>query len=318
MKKVMATVAEWFAIVGVLCALVGFFFPPAGMWRLDENGARDWDWLSLGKLMSSDGNALVITAFILMVIALLATVYIAIVYKVSPKPQTGLIMFGVILVSFLLALFVRNALIVNPTNHTYVNSVADMEGSIGVRVLGVAYLLQIVGSFLAMLALVAKTGTMFKIVNWASLFGLLAVIIGFILPFIKRNDNEPTFSGVSFVKSLRNVSEDSRVFLIILLVLLVQSFILFWVAVVMFRSSKSRVPSVLMAACGIEGVFVFGLIMKMITKKAFFYSADIGLSIIWISYGVLIMVAFFALLIDASNKQNHDKPIKVSDKVRNS
>lgn len=142
MKKVLATVAEWFAIVGVLCALIGFIFPPAGMWRLDESGAKDWDWLTLGKLMSSDGNALVIVALIVMILALLATFYLAVVFKVTKKPANGLLVFGAVVVGLLCAFFIRNTLIVNAEN---------AKDSLGVYIIGVAFLLQAVGALLAVI-----------------------------------------------------------------------------------------------------------------------------------------------------------------------
>ena len=156
MKKVLATAAEWFAIVGVLCTLVGFIFPPAGMWRLDENGVKDWDWLTLGKLMSSDGGPLVVAAVVVMVLALVATFYFAVVSKVVGKPVTGACLLGAALAGVLCALFVRNALIVNPANHTYVANAADMKDSLGVYIMAVAYLLQLVGAVLGMVASFAK------------------------------------------------------------------------------------------------------------------------------------------------------------------
>lgn len=155
MKKVLAKVAEWFAIIGVLCTLVGFIFPPAGMYRFvgwsekELKNIFDWDWLTLGDLLSSDGSALVIVALIVMVIALFATVYMAAVHKVSSKPFTGVILLGVVLVGVLCALFIHNELIANPTNHVYVNRLTDMKASIGVYIMGVAYVLQIVGALLA-------------------------------------------------------------------------------------------------------------------------------------------------------------------------
>lgn len=152
MKKVLATIAEWFAIVGVLCALVGFIFPPAGKWHLDEKGAKDWDWLTFGKLFSSDGSALVVVAMVVMVLALVATFYFAVVSKVAGKPVTGFILLGVVLVGFLCGFFVRNTLIVNPANHVYVGSLEDMKDSLGVYIMAVAYLLQIVGAVVAVVA----------------------------------------------------------------------------------------------------------------------------------------------------------------------
>lgn len=152
MKKVLATIAEWFAIVGVLGALVGFIFPPAGKWHLDEKGAKDWDWLTFGKLFSSDGSALVVVAMIVLVLALVATFYFAVVSKVAGKPVTGFVLLGTVLVGFLCALFVRNTLIVNPTNHVYVGSLEDMKDSLGVYIMAVAYLLQIVGAVVAVAA----------------------------------------------------------------------------------------------------------------------------------------------------------------------
>ncbi len=163
MKKVLAKVAEWFAIIGVLCALVGFIFPPAGMYRYDGWSEKelksvfDWDWLSFGDLFSSDGSALVAIALVVMVIVLLATIYLAVVYKVSPKPFTGAILFGAILVGVLCALFVYNELIANPANHVYINRLTDMKASLGVYIIGVAYLLQIVGALIAVGASFVKS-----------------------------------------------------------------------------------------------------------------------------------------------------------------
>ena len=156
MKKVLATIAEWFAIVGVLCALVGLIFPPAGMWRYvgwnekELKNVFDWDWLGLGDLLSSDGSALTTVALVVMVLTLLTTIYFAVVAKVSQKPLTG----GVLLVNVLLgtvcALFLYNTLIANPANHTFVSRVTDMKVAFGTYILAAAYLLMVVGAVLAM------------------------------------------------------------------------------------------------------------------------------------------------------------------------
>lgn len=163
MKKVLATIAEWFAIVGVLCALVGFIFPPAGMYRIDSWSDKeakwltDWDWLSLGTLMSSDGSPLVVAAIVLMVVALIATFYFAVVAKVSKKPVAGLFLLGAVAVGVLCALYVRNVLIVNPTNHMYIGKADAVKDSLGVYIMGVAYLLQVVGAVLAVVVSFMKS-----------------------------------------------------------------------------------------------------------------------------------------------------------------
>lgn len=156
MKKVLATMAEWFAIVGVLVTLVGFIFPPAGMWRIDAWSNKeakwimDWDWISLGKLMSSDGSPLVVAALVVMILTLIATIYFAVVFKVSKKPVAGIVLFVNILLGTLCVIFLYNSLVANPANHTYVNRVEDMKVAFGSYIFAAAYLLMVVGAVLAL------------------------------------------------------------------------------------------------------------------------------------------------------------------------
>ena len=94
---------------------------------------------------------------VLLVLALVATFYFAVVSKVAGKPVTGVCLFAAVLVGVLCALFVRNALIVNPANHTYVSSLEDMKDSLGTYIMAVAYLLQVVGAVLAVAASFMKS-----------------------------------------------------------------------------------------------------------------------------------------------------------------
>lgn len=162
MKKVLATMAEWFAIVGVLVALVGFVFPPAGMWRYDGWSEKDlksvfdWDWLGLGDLFSSDGSVLAIVALVVMVLTLLTTIYFAVVFKVSKKPLAAGVLFVNVLLGILCVIFLYNTLIANPANHTYISRVEDMKAAFGSYIFAAGYLLMAVGAVLALVVAFMK------------------------------------------------------------------------------------------------------------------------------------------------------------------
>lgn len=145
-----------------------------------------------------------------------------------------------------------------------------------------------------------------KLVGWVSVIGLLGVLVGFLLPFVKVEGAKE--ASMSFVKSIKLLEEGKFIVSLVLLAVIVIAFFAFWVAVMKFRSSASLVPSVVMIASAGVGNACFGILMMMISGLEGVSKWDLGAVLTAIAYIVLVVVAVVALLLDISNKPYYNKP----------
>lgn len=315
MKKVLATVAEWFTIVGLLLGLIGLLFPTAGYYRLDKwddlksEWVYDWDWLSFGKLFGKDGNVWVVCALVLAFLCAVLTLLSIVAFKTSMRFVTSIMALGATVIGGLCMVFVRNELMVKTT----LCRTEFMGDGIGSIVLGIAYILMIVGATFSLVgATYAKVSSMdndrtqssstketvMKVAGWMTVASMACILYGLFLPYVKERGVAADHSSFIELVNGKNVLT-----VCILLLLMLIMYVLSGSSFVLIRAGVRKRLSILMFGTSLAGGIVYGQLMKEFIGNAELLQRDIGALLIGCAYIVLIFASVLTVGLEVANSE---------------